>query len=646
MLDSLRKELSEEAGSRVVVLPPIDCSTLPDPERIPPGLAVLVLLRDWLADNGFSKSAEFNEVLRGYVKRGEGYTELTREISWNADDYVSASVSLVSARLKMRDQLKSALGSMTRGDQRILFVVTLDDFDLVGGRIVRAWQSAFLDELCQCQLLFVLAADLNRLDYLSWNNEEQIDDKTGRALLDKMLPQAHRVELEEWTAENELKEETGKNFKDLHDFFPQMAACLGVTEEFLGRLLPKRPRGLVNLQEVLRSRALSDQDAERPEEILALLASCRGEPLWARRIKEVRAKEWIGELPWKQGGYKPEDCLELVEAASSTELDSLNLAVSSEKKASRETSYRIVIEENKLRLDPMDHSNSSSSLYQRDPSWHDPLRHEHLRHAPLRDSDWRDRGLWMETLTNIALEESEISRNRLVREWGYLQSLAEEAVLRIRPALVDDQVLFDLGKNLGSLAPWVREVENGVEIGWWPLAEATIGVRETWPHGLAAAAQQEIELAQLNTVSGKEGGKTSIIPSRLRSIIVLLNSLSKVPWQTLSEGGLILPTRYAALTWCFVSLSYVHALTKMGATVKRTGKIQHLIRSFDTSSWETLRSHIGDTVKRRIDLVNLIQKTLPKLQFENITPGATQALLSAYEAFCSLQRPYSKLDEA
>jgi hypothetical protein len=45
-----------------------------------------------------------------------------------------------------------------------------------------------LDELQQERLVFVVTADFPRLQHLSWDPRTEFDDKTGRALLDKLLP--------------------------------------------------------------------------------------------------------------------------------------------------------------------------------------------------------------------------------------------------------------------------------------------------------------------------------------------------------------------------------------------------------------------------------------------------------------------------
>ena len=126
-----------------------------------------------------------------------------------------------------------------------------------------------LDELHQTRLLFVLTADFHRLQHLSWDAKIGFDDKTGWALLDKLLAEPNRVFVEPWSLQdrkafpNRIPDsQAGPTLWDL------IKMCRGWNEEFtvlIEQLLPERPRGLANLyQYLLQSMPSADSNRTPP----------------------------------------------------------------------------------------------------------------------------------------------------------------------------------------------------------------------------------------------------------------------------------------------------------------------------------------------------------------------------------------------
>lgn len=486
-LRTLRKELW--------VLPPIDCSIIP--QDVHPGSAVLVqsamqferFTRD--LDESWAKLRDnLDKLVESHGRLSPAYRDLWMEVAGTPDDYLGHMSKATRKRFQLRQEVTELAKTLLNKMGRQAIVVLLDDFDLVPAEEVRRWQLSLLDELHQKQVLFVLTADFHRLQHLAWDPKVERDDKTGRALLHKLLPWNHRISLEPWKAQTRIAfvEEPGQ----LVDYvsFIETSSCY---ERLLRRLLPAWPRGLRNLQEKLRdltnvepsvsNEAEGDESRSAgvaPEttirsqlpsqDFLALLATCREESLLARQLQDLELTEWSELLQFPSDPLSEEDWHDTVEAARQrcdardvhltpllglkplspqpevSETGALrrrlNKSLYSEETARTKTKTQALAQA-KVNLTVMD-------PYVRDPSWHDPLRHDDLWVAPLRDAKAREQPFWVELLLSLALaSESEPSarparrRLRFLGTWAPLTHRLQTCRFQVHTTFDEARAFFD-----------------------------------------------------------------------------------------------------------------------------------------------------------------------------------------------------------
>lgn len=553
------------------VFAPLDCSIID--KDLAPGAAILLHLKKELeASGGAGLQGELGEDLRGlaesYVETTPSSRLLYAELATTSGEYTRKIMAATKKRLELRNSLAGWLRRSLQQLDRKAFVVLLDDFDLVHAREVRSWLFSLLDELHQERLLFVLTADFYRLEHLSFDPEAEIDDLTGRALLDKLLPSQNRINLERWGLDARSTFSFEQNAKKigLKDRIRKFALGSRAQELLLGRLLPGWPRGLLNLFSSLGdeiSKELGEAEARR---FLGQLASCRGEPLLARELQEATLTSWVTSLRFEQQSVSVEAWREAVEKAGSRWR-----LQGAQGRAGEVTPIPI------LRPDVSAAKRKRlSSSYSLDISGRDVLRHEDLRHRPMKDGDDRLIPIWVETLLNYVLmddsplNDCESTRNRVrfLDHWPPVASRLSDARFKIRLSRQAQRSFFEDHKVPASALLWLRwkkDLDSEVSIGWEPLLSALRGERSVWQ--VEAMKDLLINQRQLtgNLPPPGEAISLRLVPDQVWAIILLTDGLDRCPWKPLSLPlGWELRT-YILLSALFVRTAYVYALDLVGA---------------------------------------------------------------------------------
>lgn len=297
-----------------LILPPLDCSLVA--ENVEPGTAILIHL--WrtlqqeysrLIQNNEEFFAKLPDLAATYSRTAKPYHELCVELSASPGDYGNYVVEGVSERFELPGRFRVWLGKFLDMVGYHSVVILLDDFDLVPAQEVRRWLLSLLDELHQSRLFFVLTADFYRLQHLSWDPEAEFDDKTGRALLDKLLPSQNCIRLSGWTPferhyfprlEDDglpVQDDEGCLANRVRPFGEYGAQSHYRQQVLLMQLLPQWPRGIINLYRTLEENFSSGSGASigeaRAREFFSALATSRGEPLLARKLLEESLDSWI-----------------------------------------------------------------------------------------------------------------------------------------------------------------------------------------------------------------------------------------------------------------------------------------------------------------------------------------------------------------
>lgn len=564
----------------------IDCSALP--EQVTPAAAVLVNIhRDtqiWpdSVKRPHPLRRELWDLVGAHNATDPAFRELCLELSTTQDGFLDALTAGLADRLELANRLRAWLDKVSGELEIDGFVIPLDDFDLVSGDTTRRWMQSLLDVLHQPRLLFVLAADLRRLEHVSLDREAQIDDETGRKLIQKMMPPEHRIVLQDFCSE------------DCQGFRPTVTpARVPATAAFgravvpeaprLGELLirrtqdmaplrdiavalaPRFPRGLGDLYASL-ARDLAPGVAESTAgdstatDFLTLLAYCRSESLLARRVLEVAVEDWLPELMRGNKGHHDE----VTDGVASA--DAWRRTVTAAREPARVKPL--------LDLAParVDHVRRSGDPLTHDPTWTDPLRHDHFLVDPLRDARSKtDRALWAELLIDRALLTMPRERARLLDLWAPARERIARTCFTIDISAQQVLDFFRDERVRRHLLPWFKwtgeKQPDGalhVQIGWVPLLAHLRAIADPWP-----AALLKHLLIGPSDLQGRlrlppEDERLDLLPGRVRHLIVLVDSLHRCPWTAYSTPrlGWSLLT-YVRLARAFVRAAYVDALSKL-----------------------------------------------------------------------------------
>lgn len=600
------------------LLPPLDCHALPS--ELNPSTAVLLYLQRALALANDEK--KLDQDLHAALKTlagQEGFLapavqqQLAVDLSTSLADYGRITIEAVEHHLVIKTKLHEFIGKVCRALDTPALVLPLDDFDLISGNVVRNWYRALMGDLNQPQLIFILTADLNRLHHLGVDADYQVDDLTGRALVDKLLPPQNRIHLPDWPVPTRLQFQP--NFvagsidaKPLDELLGQLAENYQpvLAEALLRHLTPRRPRGLTHLYEAIQAQ-LNSNKANSSQVFLISLASCRSEPLLARRIKEQPIETWSQILaPPKPSS---EGWAQTIEAC--TDIDDLDPLVALVPR-NAETSVVTV------------------TRYERPPGWTEPLRHDELLTAPLRDAHPLDQAWWTELLLNAAFSHSTGARlSYFLALWNLFRPEKNSAVITANLSTARVRRFFREGPSR-TFFPWFDEKcqrdGNFIElrVGFDPLLHFIRRTRQGWPHDLLESCT--VNLAQ---VRGDPPQVTAddFLPPDLRALVLWVDYLKKVPWEGISQLNLQMEVRtYLQLVAILVRTAYL-AILHAWALLKDPDEDERffleIIQQHDPSALSRLKGDQEQALKERME--RIAQKPLPVTSAAKIHPMAKVA---------------------
>ena len=617
MIHALRSQLMEPTGDGVrnlYVTSPLDCSALPLAADVTPGMAALVHLSRELSnvrrryDNGPSSIEQHRTILGASAKGSAGFASLALDLSTDPSDYGELLAGGIYERLTLRSAIGTWLDKLAKEHCVHGFVLLLDDFDLVDARQVRAWLRSFMDELWQPQLAIVLTSDFDRLDYLAYDYGAQIDDKTGRAFIQKAIPIQNRQRLGAFSL-NERREFTGGLHarrgggqpRTLEEILFELCA----NEELsLARsmLLPRLPRGLFDRYEIARH---APERPWSPKTFLATLAAARSEPLLSRRLLSVtHLYKWVSLLPLatpdkpSDAGSMEERWARVVMAVESRrKADKFAIPDIPELVATPASSQAIDSDEKNLRK-------LGERTLDQHPDWHDPLRHPELRYAPLRDAAPDDQALWAEVIADAAFSEDVSANWRFAKRWMLLRAQLEASCVGI--VIVDGVMAHadacsainrypilwrwfeeqrEAPKSVAQATSEAEDEEAGrahsgltLRIGFWPLLKVLADERDSddYPYDLfqrflVRVPKNVHSLARRGEAEPERFSQFDVLPRRLAAMILLADGLRRAPWLDLAENILSLDLRlFVLVSAALTRLAYLYASWKDG-TVAVTG---------------------------------------------------------------------------
>lgn len=580
---------------RAIVLKPLDCSVLPG--ECEPGMAVLSHVHEQLSKdaqryndpcehNRLNLLDELQDIIGRYTHIGPGYNELSLDLSGTPDDYGEYLAKGLQTRMGMREKLSRWLADFfaalkkRQGEQAPhILVVLLDDFDLVPAKALttQRWIPSLLDELSQPRLVCVVTADFHRLEHLSWYGHEHSDDKTGRALVNKLLPPQNRVVVTPWLS----AKRAGFRPKDL----PTEASLWELVTARLDRkvcneavfysLLPAFPRGLegfylaLHAEQKLAESVRAEQKLTESArgKLLYLLASSRNESLLARRLEAEEVPVWTYGLRFASKNTTVEQWLQLVENAE------------------QRPNYRIARTNDDVDVAPLPALELELEEEKKDIQYapihtdksHDPLRHDDLHVRPLRDAIESERGLWAELLLDLGLAQTTRRRGELLLGWPALSTRLERACFRFEFSLeFVRKFVLDNHQLKQAAFYWIdcaTESQNSYYIGWPPLLSALRGER-------SAFSQKLIDTLLINP-SFLRGDLPApyaleLLPSRLWALILFSDGLHRCPWSIFSGTSVWMVGTYLGLAAAFVRSAYAYAL-------QRAFPAEPLVQAFSAS---------------------------------------------------------------
>lgn len=615
----MEREVSplDRLKDKLIVLNPLDCSVLP--RDCEPGMVVLSHLLNSLKKPNSPLSniadqdrkellGELEEYIIGlYTRIGTAYNELSMDLSSTPDDYGVFLTQGLNDRLSLKDRITlwlsklfkvlnakqiSSLYEKPNTSNYSILVVPLDDFDLAPGEQIRKWLQSLLDELCQYRLIFVLTADFYRLEHLIWDAKENFDDKTGRALLNKLMPLKNRVKLDPWQGNyramfkpSDVKQSskiacccgTTVLLKDANNSELNCPKCQQVltvnptlwflVERTLNELhsnpalvyalLPDLPRGLEGLYYALQEYYHSNENLPiDPELFWHLLATSRSEPLLARRFSNSPKETWATEFDLEGRNLLVEQWANLVER--SVERAKPYWKIEQKKDVPTKTFAD--------GLKPMDlviktDRENLRANYRHSKSNQSPLFHDQLHIRPLRDAVEIDRPLWVELLLDNELADSPRYRSQFLLDWRPLNERLETVHFFFPSSIKRFVELVEDNPDIErSVFYWLHQASGlSFNIGWLPLFSALREERNPIDPSLFNRLFVDPRLLQGRT---PDNTALEILPNRLWAMILFVDGLHRCPWSAFSSSTVWMMATYIGLAAAFVRSAYAYALNK------------------------------------------------------------------------------------
>lgn len=707
--DWLRSHEGLEDLDRFQIVRPLDCATvLRDAE---PGMAILLHLWAELEESisderptrrprrrpgrdaqrstgGDDRDARWSprqrlqsaldELVSTYLWSSESYRDLELDLASSPKSYALALVDDIRERMALTQSLAAWLEELLEALGKDALVMLLDDFDLVHAHQVRSWFNGLINEFRQANLFFVLTGDFHRLQHLIFDHEAEIDDKTARALVEKLLPLHHRVVVDPWS-------ETSRDaFGSPSDGDPDTDGddrSLGrlvdtqldgrLDPQILRQLLPKRPRGLRTFYEslLLESEAGPQEFLVTARRILGNLATCRDEPLLALHLQETGVGDWralfhftphpVSVEDWRQGVHGASRRSPAHRAGTKRLRPLPGLTVVSPGDAAHRETHGIG-RPTPPQGPPVE---AQGAVPQPAGPSQDPLRHDGLRQAPLRDAAEADRALWIEFLLDIGFSDDAHKppgwalRNRVsfVESWQPARERLRGACMVLDTSLVQVRELmqqfFDDYEDLDlhPLLAWLSLGSEGDDL-WslrigWPMLFEDLRLQEP---ALATRRFSALDLdltlllrRRPNAVSQTPG--LEVLPDRLWAMVLWIDAIDRCPWSMFSiRLGWQLPT-YFLLAGALIHGAYLYALKTAGLlTVDDLQAPQRrLVDALEQRdpTWILLGEHGGNRYEKEVfqRLSDVVQCELPPLGDDPLSRAAGCFMdLEAYHAMRDL----------
>lgn len=528
-VDGAQKD-NRRGGRWCVLTSPLDLSYAPS--EFPFGLTAMHWLYEVMQEQSTSSKAAtdaFDNASQSYFRGAVGFNSLVRDLSVTPKHYARASAEEIRRRRSLWRDVRAWLDAEAYARDVKGFVFGIDDLDLAPANAHHSLVWSLLDELHQDRLVFLLAADLPRLErrlaeedaigrrMLVSSGVADLDDQTASDLVYKVLPQVDRCELTPWPAKARLDFPPGgtDDREDLDDgrlrFIRVMVEMLGlspVIQAHLPHLLPEWARGLENLRRELsqrlrdrKSEASVDRDMEELE-LLGFLAESSFDFKLARKLRERELGDWAPTWRWPAEGRQGDAAWKVLctQARNDEPLTDL--------------------------LPDPDHTVL-------------PLGLERVR--------------WAEVLVDVALAKKRLGPSSLVERVALLRRRRDDCGVSIRRTWDQLSELVDDGPVcLGPALAWTdwrqqdASIDRGVyEVGVGAILGLVLRDRSPWPVQLEErlmVTRQQLVFGLPSSLSDafldeRHGGlATELLPWRVRPLIRFLDRLGELPWAGIAKA--------------------------------------------------------------------------------------------------------------
>ncbi|HKV08497.1 MAG TPA: hypothetical protein VJ725_10180 [Thermoanaerobaculia bacterium] len=529
VLKHVLKEIANRKNGVLVCTTPLDCTTLA--RHIPLGLSLVAHVKRCVegkkgectnrAPNAqpidedevwrnFQKLWE--KLVESYVATDPHHRDLQLSLAVTQSEYQSIAAKEMESRAvisqKVGDWLGSALslfGQLT-SSKKDCILVALEDSDLGTGPVSLRVVATFLDELADKRLMFVVVADEHNLEErFKKGTAKELPPQMISQVLAKVIPVHHRVYLDPWDPKKILSfiPLTGESKDELKVLLNKALVVDNVPLQVrdLLLLLPRYPRGLSDFYRGLEQLVTSSpQERELPQQVPAeapvtgsvspklsanatsnvilMLARARGDLSLARNLPRRPLSWWGLHLRWPKEVSETWDQL-------------------------------------------MDRVWAERPLWAFAPT-----------SLPFELDGEEDAVLWAELLLNVSFRFNRDAIRHFIRRFTPLQNQLASCSFRFKPTAYELVRLGQMPQSILS-SPWflwhgTRRDSAEIETGWAPIVERSIGQ----PRSGLAEILKDLGVAATveSSTTAVDPGKDGILPKDVRSLLLLADSVSQLPW--------------------------------------------------------------------------------------------------------------------
>lgn len=556
----------------------LDCTQVPP--HIEPGCAVLLHLMSFVDDP--TTKQKLSDLANRYSLSTKEYRELCLDLSSSASEFNKYQTDGASKRLSLKQDIKDLLDNMASQTSFESFIIGLDDFDLVPKDLAFQWVKALLDDLDQERLIFLVAADFYRMQYLLVH-EGGYDEKTSRAILNKIIPPSRRINLSRWSPKAPLIYPTLE--ENSVTLLNELLANAGIPLTLLLQLLPRHPRGLYSLHDGLKRMQREQIKHPLPKgqkitRILELIANAREETMLSRELCETRLTDWPKILdPQGVEDTTWDDLRDQAKERSST-----YILLNKQDDLDNYNEEDLLLECLSCMV-PHDHQSpgakKEASLESRpfqmthNPEWGYPIRFDHLKNFSLKDAAAPKIPFWTELLLNLGFKSDDFPlkalKNRIYfwKNWKPIGKRQNDAYFSIEAAPEQVQTFFDTKSLIPEKAAllWINHNwkehdsdQGSFNMGWSRLFESLCGIEDPLHHKWRAAlvvSDRPLagKLPELRTID-----TLAMLPDEIWAMILLAEGLNRCPWLTFSRKSTWRLQAHLCLAASMVRSAYVYAL--------------------------------------------------------------------------------------